>query len=316
MPANTPWTVEDMPNLAGRTVIVTGANSGTGFESARAFARKGAHTILACRSLERGQVAMEAIRRESPQALIDLRPLDLADLSSVRGFAEVFKPEHETLHILCNNAGVMALPYRTTADGFEMQFGTNHLGHFALTGLLIDRIFSAAGGRIVTVSSNVHHSGKINFNDLNGQYAYKKWQAYAQSKLANLLFAYELQRKLAASDSETISVGAHPGYAATNLQQAGPEMARAPLQKIIMSVMNRLLAQSAAMGALPILYAATSPTVQGGDYIGPGGFQEMKGFPAKVTSNEASYDQTLAKQLWSISEELTGVSFDALEHPK
>jgi len=302
-----------MPDLTGKVVIVTGANIGLGYEAARAFARKGAYTILACRSMERGEAALNAICRESPQGSSDLMQLDLADLSSIRRFVEAFQQKHEVLHILCNNAGVMALPYRTTVDGFEMQFGTNHLGHFALTGLLTDQIIGASGGRIVTVSSSYHRSGTINFADLHGQQSYNKWGAYAQSKLANLLFAYELQRKFEASGIDAISVGAHPGYSATNLQFAGPHMERSTLQKIIMSLMNEFFAQSAAMGALPILYAATAPNVQGGDYIGPGGFLEMRGYPTKVFSSEASRDPNLAKKLWAVSEELTGVRYKALE---
>lgn len=308
--ANNKWTADNLPDLAGKTIIITGANSGLGYEAARAFARKGAQTILACRSQARGEAALNALRREAPQAGLALMRLDLADLSSVRRFAETFKQQYPALHVLCNNAGVMALPYQATVDGFEMQFGVNHLGHFALTGLLLDRLIETPGSRIVTVSSSIHYLGRIEFDDLHGRRRYKRWAAYAQSKLANLLFAYELQRKLAAGGAQTISLAAHPGYAATNLQFAGAEMAGWTVQKLIMTIGNLLFAQSAARGAWPILYAATSAETRGGDYIGPAGFMELWGHPVKVNSNQKSRDPALAARLWSASERLTGVYYD------
>jgi NAD(P)-dependent dehydrogenase (short-subunit alcohol dehydrogenase family) len=233
--------------------------------------------------------------------------LDLADLRSVRSFADTLRARYDTLALLINNAGVMALPYRRTVDGFEMQFGTNHLGHFALTGLLLPAILATPRARVVTVSSGAHTNGSIDFDNLDGSKGYTPWRAYAQSKLANLLFAYELQRRFAAAGATALSVGCHPGWAATNLQAAGPRMAGARLRVRLMTIANRVLAQSAAMGALPILYAATAEGVNGCDYIGPTSWGGMRGYPGKVRSSARSYDVALARRLWQVSEELTGV---------
>ena len=309
MPPNTPWTVDQMPDLSGKTVIVTGGNSGIGFEALRQFARKGASAVLACRDRGKGQAAIDAIRSSDPGARIEMMPLDLASLASVRAFSDAFRAQHNALHILCNNAGVMALPYRQTTDGFEMQFGTNHLGHFALTGRLLDRLRDTDGARIVTVSSGAHRMGKIRFDDLQWQHGYRKWLAYGQSKLANLLFTYELQRRLDAAGARQIAVACHPGYAATNLQAAGPRMAGSSAMEYISELGNRLLAQSAAMGALPTLYAATAADVHGGDYIGPDGLGELWGSPTKVPSNARSHDPDAARRLWEVSETLTGVTY-------
>ena len=285
--------------LTGKTTLITGANSGIGYEAARALAQKGADVIMACRSLEKGEAAVQAILEETPQAKLNLMALNLADLASVREFAGKVRAEYTQLDLLINNAGVMAIPYRQTADGYEMQLGTNHLGHFALTGLLLDLALKAKHARIVTISSQVHKTGRINFDDLNSEKSYQKWLAYGQSKLANLLFAYELQRKLAAAGHDALSVAAHPGYSATNLQDSSG----------IFSALNPLMAQSAAMGALPALFAATHPEVKGGDFIGPRSFGGWRGYPAKAKSNLASYDESVAKKLWKVSEELTGVSY-------
>ena len=247
--------------------------------------------------------------RVVPAASLEVLSLDLANLASVRRFAEDFPAVHTRLDMLINNAGVMAIPRRVTADGFEMQLGTNHLGHFALTGLLLPLIMKTPNSRIVTVSSGAHMFGKINFDDLQSERSYSKFGVYGQSKLANLLFAYELQRRLVAAGSGTISVAAHPGYASTNLQSVGPQMDGSKLGEWTMSAANRVLAQSAAIGALPEVYAATSPAVRGGDYIGPDGFMGQKGFPQKVGSNSRSYDQKDAARLWAVSEQLTGVSY-------
>ncbi len=304
------WVETHIPPQQGKAVLITGANSGLGFEAARLLAAKGARVILAVRDVTRGERAVAEIRRSVPAADLAVLPLDLASLASIRrAAAEVLRSE-ERLEVLINNAGVMAIPRRLTADGFEMQFGVNHLGHFALTGLLLPLLLRTPAARVVTVSSGAHVIGRINFDDLHGERRYHPWAAYAQSKLANLLFAYELQRRLAAAGSKTISVAAHPGYAATNLQRVGPEMSGSKLGMWLMAASNRLLAQSAAMGALPEVYAATSPRVQGGDYIGPDGPLGQRGFPKKVRSSPRSYDLDAAARLWAVSEALTGVRFE------
>jgi NAD(P)-dependent dehydrogenase (short-subunit alcohol dehydrogenase family) len=303
------WIEQNIPSQAGKTALITGANSGLGFEAAKVLAGKGAHTVMAVRDMAKGEKAAADVRAAVPNADLKVMALDLASLASIRSFAETFAASHGRLDMLINNAGVMAIPPRTTADGFEMQFGTNHLGHFALTGLLLPLILKTAGARVATVSSGIHIIGKINFDDLQSERSYSKWAAYGQAKLANLLFAYELQRKLEASGSSVISVVAHPGYASTNLQNVGPEMEGSRSGQRTMLAANRVMAQSAAMGALPEVYAATSPHVHGGDYIGPDGFLGQKGFPKKVKSNSRSRDQAVAARLWAVSEELTGVGY-------
>lgn len=305
------WSTERMPDLSGATIVVTGANSGLGFEATRAFARTGGHVVMACRSVERGQQAAEEIREEFPSASLSVHECDLADLGSVEAFAEEFTRTYPSLHVLCNNAGVMAIPRSETAQGFETQLGINHLGHFALTGLLLDRLAGTGGEtRVVTQSSNLHENGEIDFEDLHSEGEYDEWDAYAQSKLANLLFAYELDRRLRAADSEVKSVACHPGYAATDLQRRGPEMKGSRLRLWMMSAANALFAQSAEAGALPLLYAATHSEIEGGQYVGPGGFRNMRGTPEVQRSSERSYDRDRAKRLWTVSEELTGVRYD------
>lgn len=305
------WTEGNIPDLTGKTVIVTGGNSGIGFEAARQLAAKGAQVVLACRDLAKAADAAARISAACAAAEVETMQLDLASLASVRAFAAAFLEKHGALHVLCNNAGVMALPHRRTADGFEMQFATNHLGHYALTGLLLERLLSTPSSRVVTVSSTAHRFGRIDFDDLHGERRYRKWRAYAQSKLANLLFTYELQRKLEAAGAHTLAVACHPGYAATNLQATGPKMEGAHLMEAVSRLGNRLLAQSAAMGALPVLYAAVAPDVRGGDYIGPDGFLENWGYPKKVRSSAASHDPATAARLWEISEQLTGIRYEA-----
>lgn len=302
------WTANNIPDQTGKTAVVTGANSGLGYETVRGLARKNANIIMASRNPEKGQAALNAIQAEFPQASLELMSLDLSDLSSVHAFAQAYTQKHDKLDMLINNAGVMALPYQKTSDGFEMQFGTNHLGHFALTGLLLEPLLNTAGARVVTVSSGLHHSGEMDFNDLNWEKSYNKWSAYGRSKLANLLFTYELERKLEASKQDVISVAAHPGYAATNLQSGG-----GAVQRVGMSIMNKLLAQSAEMGALPQLYAATAPDVVGGDYFGPKGLQESRGYPVKVASNDKSHNLADAAQLWKVSVEMTKVTYAQLD---
>lgn len=304
-----PWSVEHLPDMTGRAAIVTGANSGLGLETARGLAARGAHVVLACRSADKTREAMTAVRAGTPDASLEFLPLDLASLASVREFASQFMARHQRLDILCNNAGVMALPQRRTEDGFEMQIGTNHLGHFALTGLLLDAIRATPGARVVNVSSLFHKYGKIRFDDLNWERGYSRWPAYGQSKLANLLFTYELQRRFDRVGIDALSVASHPGYSATNLQFAGPAMEKSMLGKLVMRVSNALVAQPPEMGALPSLYAAGAADVDGGDFIGPDGRGEWRGYPAKVRSNRASHDEVAAGKLWRLSEELTGVSY-------
>jgi len=305
---NQQWTLNDIPDQQGRVVVVTGGNSGIGYEAALALAGKNAHVILTARSMDKGEAAVRSIREKYPQAKIEMMQLDLADLKSVRNFVQMFLAKYNHLDILINNAGVMAIPKRKTVDGFEMQFGTNHLGHFALTGLLLPALKATPNGRIVTVSSGVHTSGDIHFDDLQWEKNYDRWGAYAQSKLANLLFAYELQRQLAVTGSSLISVGCHPGYAATNLQAAGPQMDGSAFRLWMMNLANAIFAQGQDMGALPTLYAAVAADVNGCDYIGPQG--GMRGYPAKVMSNNKSYDEALAQRLWQVSEKLTGVVYE------
>lgn len=305
------WTAEEMGDLSERTVIVTGANSGLGYEATKSFAHHGAEVVLACRSTERGDKAAERIHQESPDASLTVLELDLADLSSIEAFATTFKNEYDDLHILCNNAGVMGIPRSETADDFETQFGVNHLGHFALTGLLLDVLRETEGEtRVVTQSSGLHERGEIDFDDLQGERSYDKWDAYGQSKLANLLFAYELQRHLdSIGVDDVMSVACHPGYADTNLQQRGPEQSGSMLRLWMMKAANVVFAQDAEDGVLPLLYAATAPDITGEDYIGPGGVMNMRGSPEKQRSSDRSYDETTAKRLWEVSEELTGVTY-------
>ncbi|WP_299266949.1 oxidoreductase [Halorientalis sp.] len=309
------WTTAQMPDVSGETVIVTGANSGLGFEGTRAFAEAGATVVMACRSVGRGESAADEIRGQVPDATLSVTELDLADLESVASFAEAFTDTYDGLRALCNNAGVMAIPRSETEDGFETQFGVNHLGHFALTGHLLDALRETDGeSRVVTQSSGLHENGTIEFSDLQNERDYGKWDAYGQSKLANLLFAFELNRRLDAAGTDGVtSVGCHPGYADTNLQRRGPEQAGSTLRLAIMKVANAVVAQDAATGALPMLYAATAPEVRGGEYIGPSGFMNMRGPPAEDTPSRRARDSETARRLWDRSEELTGVTYDLPE---
>jgi NAD(P)-dependent dehydrogenase (short-subunit alcohol dehydrogenase family) len=309
MADNGHWAAVDIPDQSGRVAVVTGGNSGIGYEAALQLALKGATVVLACRDAARANAAAEQIRSSHPRGSVEPMQLDLASLTSIRGFADAFRAAYPRLDLLCNNAGVMALPYRKTADGFEMQIGTNHLGHFALTGLLMDRLLAVDGSRVVTVSSGAHRAGSIRFDDLHWERGYGKWRAYGQSKLANLLFCFELQRRLESSGKHTISVACHPGYAATNLQFAGPRMEGSTLGERIFGIGNQLFSQGADMGALPTLYAATAPDVRGGDYIGPSSVGELWGHPRKVSSSGRSRNRETAKRLWEVSEKLTGVRY-------
>src|SRR5450755_3430974 len=285
------WTAADIADQSGRTYVVTGANSGLGAVAATELARAGANVIVACRDTKKGEQAAAAMPGQT-----EVRHLDLADLASIRAFAA----DLGEIAVLVDNAGVMATPKSRTKDGFELQIGTNHLGHFALTGLLLGRITD----RVVTMSSAAHRMGRIHLDDLNwDRRRYQRWQAYGQSKLANLLFTYELDRRLCAAGSTRKALAAHPGYAATNLQSHTDSF-----QDRVMSVTNSLVAQSAHMGALPALYAATQPSLPGGSFIGPDGLFEQRGYPKIVRSSRRSYDETTAAGLWSLSEMLTGVT--------
>jgi NAD(P)-dependent dehydrogenase (short-subunit alcohol dehydrogenase family) len=298
------WTAADVPDQHGRTVVITGANSGIGFEAAKALAEGGATVVLACRDTDRAGQAADRIRADVLNADIRITELDLASLGSIRAAAERIRADHSRIDLLINNAGLMIPPYGRTEDGFELQFGTNHLGHFALTGLLVDRMVTAPGSRIVTVSSNAHKGGRINFDDLQSTQRYSRMAAYGQSKLANLLFTYELQRRLAEAGAETIAVAAHPGGSRTELTRNTPGLFR-PLTGILM----RIVGQSAAMGALPTLRAAVDEAVCGGDYYGPNGRSGQTGYPKLVESNALSHDTAAARRLWIESERLTGISY-------
>jgi NAD(P)-dependent dehydrogenase (short-subunit alcohol dehydrogenase family) len=307
------WDASDIPDLSGRVALVTGANSGIGLAAAEELAAHGASVLLACRDRARGAAAVEVVRARRPaDAAVELVELDLGDLASVRAAATTVAACPEPLDLLVNNAGVMAPPRRETADGFELQLGTNHLGHFALTALLRDRLLAAPEPRVVTLTSGAHRLGSIDFDDLQRRHRYMRWLAYGQSKLANLLFALELQRRAAAADSNLRSLAAHPGYAATNLQHAGPRIGGGLFSRLtdpVWSVSNHLLGQSAAAGALPTLYAATEPDLPGGALIGPDGPAAIRGAPTLESPSRAALDEDTARRLWQVSEELTGVEF-------
>lgn len=302
------WNIEKMPDLTGKIIIVTGANSGLGYESVKAFASKGAEVILAARSMEKGEGAKNKIRKEVSDANIQVMQLDLGDLDSVRAFADTVKKKYNKLDVLLNNAGIMMTPYFKTKDGFEGQFGTNHLGHFALTGLLIDLLLKTPGSKIVNVSSGAHKNGVMDFDNLqfeNGK-GYSPMKAYGRSKISNLLFTYELQRKLELKGKDTIAVASHPGVALTNLTR---HMKGQFILKILMPLF-KFMAQDQSMGALPQIRASVDPDVKGSEYYGPDGKREMKGYPVVVQSNEASHNKEDAAKLWEESVKLTGVKFE------
>jgi NAD(P)-dependent dehydrogenase (short-subunit alcohol dehydrogenase family) len=300
------WTTSDMPNLQGRRAIVTGANSGLGFVTAAALAEHGAQVTLAVRDLAKGEQAAQRMLAADPTSDLDVQQLDLADLASVRSFADSWSHANpEGLDLLINNAGIMAIPRRETADGFEMQLGTNHLGHFALTMLLMPALMAIPRSRVVTVSSQAHRMGTMNFDDLNSRKSYGPWRAYGQSKLANLLFTDELQRRLDRLGIPMLSLAAHPGFASTNLQTAGPAMRGRKFQERVTGFVSNLVAQSAQMGALPTLYAATAPGIPGASYIGPDGFGEQRGYPRIVDRSASAKSESDAKRLWEESEILT-----------
>jgi NAD(P)-dependent dehydrogenase (short-subunit alcohol dehydrogenase family) len=295
----TKWTTADIPDQTGRVAVITGSNTGLGYETAAALAYHGAHVVLAVRNLDKGKDAATLIQRRSPNADVALQELDLTSLDSIHAAAEQLRSDHDHIDLLINNAGVMMTPKSTTKDGFELQLGTNHLGHFVFTGLLLDRLLAVPGSRVVTVSSMGHRIGRIRFDDLQSDRAYSRAGAYGQSKLANLLFTYELQRRLVGTN--TIAVAAHPGSSTSELSRNVP--------RLVQLAFKPLELQGADMGALPTLRAATDPTVLGGQYYGPDGFVGMRGFPKVVGSSAKSHDTDTQRRLWTVSEELTGVTY-------
>jgi NAD(P)-dependent dehydrogenase (short-subunit alcohol dehydrogenase family) len=299
------WTSEAMGSQTGRRILITGANSGIGYQAALELARHGARVLLGCRNAAKGEAARRRIVQESPGALVEVVLLDMASLASIRGFAEAYVNSGERLDVLVNNAGVMALPARElTAEGFERQFGTNHLGHFALTGRLLPALLRAEAPRVVTVASLAHRSGKMVWDDLQGERSYSPWGAYNASKLANILFARELDRRAREAGSRVVSVAVHPGVSKTNIADYGKDFKTRFIQ-----LMGWMFMQSDAMGALPTLYAATVPEVRGGEYVGPDGMGEMKGYPTVVKPRPQALNEADGRRLWEVSERLTGVGY-------
>ncbi len=293
------WKFDNIPDQTDRVAIVTGANAGIGFAAAKALAHKGARVVLACRNEAKGNAAVERIRADSPRGTVELMPLDLADLASVRAFAAAFAKSHDRLDLLINNAGVMIPPESKTEDGFELQIGVNFLGHFALTGLLLDRLEATPGARVVTLSSLAHRGGRIDFDSFRGPDNYKAWRAYQQSKLACLMFTLELQRRLESTGSSVQSLAAHPGGTKTDLQRHNG----------VLSALTALVCMNADQGALPTLYAATDETASGGDYIGPHGMAETRGYPAPARIANRARDPEVSAQLWAVAEDYTGVRY-------
>jgi NAD(P)-dependent dehydrogenase (short-subunit alcohol dehydrogenase family) len=310
------WTAEQIPSQAGKTALVTGANSGVGYQAALQLARHGAHVLLGCRNVAKGQAALERLLREAPGSSAEVIELDMASLASIRRVAAEFGARAATsgigLDLLINNAGVMALPQRElTADGFERQFGTNHLGHFALTGLLMPQLLATPSPRVVTVSSLAHRTGKIDFDNLQGERKYAPRDAYNRSKLANLMFALELDRRARAAGSRLLSIPVHPGVSRTRIIENG--MRPTGLKAMVIGMVSAVVMQSDEAGALPTLYAATSPAAKGGEYIGPDGFMAIKGSPVVEQPRPQALDEAVAKRLWTVSEELTGVVYPPLK---
>lgn len=300
-----PWTAADIPDLTGRTAVVTGANSGLGLETTRELARKGAHVVMACRSEDRARRARAEIRQDVPDATLDVEILDLASLDSVRQFAEGY--DHDRLDVLYCNAGLMAIPRSETEDGFETQFGVNVLGHFALVGRLLDRLLATEGGRVVWLSSMAAWSGKIDFRDLQGERSYGRWRAYNQTKLADLMLGIDMNRRLQAAGETTISLAAHPGLSNTNLQSASVEENGSVIEKAIYSVTMDRIAMTQAEGALPQLRAGTDPFACGGAFYGPD--HRMRGVPVEVNPPSQALNPGARAHLWAVCENLTGVSF-------
>lgn len=303
------WTQNDIPDLSGKVVIITGANSGLGLESTKALAAKGATVVMACRNLSKAEKAKAEVLQKVPNAKLDVMQLDNASLESVRNFAAAFKAKYDRLDILLNNAGVMAIPRQETADGFEKQLGVNHLAHFALTGLLLDVLIQTPGSRVHSTSSSAAFNGSINFNDLMGEQEYGRWTAYGQSKLANAVFATELDRRLKAAGHDTIANSSHPGLVMGNLQSNSLQQSGTPLsERILYGVIGPLIGQDVSMGVLPQLYATTAPDAKGGVFYGPKTFR-ARGYPAEQPCNAALDDADLLKRFWNISEELTSIHY-------
>jgi NAD(P)-dependent dehydrogenase (short-subunit alcohol dehydrogenase family) len=304
------WDQNDIQDQSGKVFIVTGANSGLGLYAAKGLAEKGATVVMAVRNEAKGEAAVQEILEEFPNAKLDLMILDLASFSSIKEFASKFNAKYSQLHGLLNNAGIMQPPYRQTEDGIELQMGVNHYGHYLLTGLLLEKIKATPGARVVNQSSFGHRTaGSINYETVSTGKGYNRSTVYGQSKLANLLFAYELQRKFEENNIDAVSVGVHPGYTATNLQSNGPSVGGRGFFYFFYKIGN-LFAQSVEKGCLPLLYGAVGPEIEGADYIGPSGLGGFRGHPKRVKSNEASYDTVLATELWKSSEELTGLRYD------
>ena len=302
------FTENDIPRMDGKVVVITGANSGIGFEASRMLAGRGAHVVMSCRDEGRMGGALTSLRAMVPDAKVDGLVLDLASLGSIERASNELANSHPHIDVLVNNAGVMAVPERTTVDGFELQFGTNHLGHFAFTGRILPLLDHVNGGRVVTVSSLLHRQGRIDFGAIPRPSKYDQGRQYSMSKLANLLFTYELERRFRKSSSTAIAIGCHPGYSSTNLQHVGPKMRGSLLQALMMRAMNALVAQPAAVGALATVMAATGD-VRGGDYVGGARMNQLRGLPEILRSSPASYDHGTAERLWGVSETLTGVTY-------
>ena len=302
------WTQHNIPDLTGKVIVITGANSGLGFECSKTLAEKGATVVMAVRTMSKGETAKSDILKTQPNASLDIMQLDVGDLSSVREFATAFKAKYDRLDILLNNAGVMAIPRQVTADGFEMQLGVNHLGHFALTGLLLDVIVKTPNARIHNVSSSANYSGTINFDDLMGEQDYGRWSAYGQSKLANIFFTFELQKRLNATDYDTITNTSHPGIVLTNLQANSVEQSGTKVEAFLYRIIEPIMAQDVSMGVLPMLYGSTATDAKGGVFYGPRTLN-MRGYPAEKKVNKQAYDADALKRFWEASEELTGISY-------
>ena len=300
------WTQQDIPDLTGKIVVITGANSGLGLECAKTLAAKGATVVMTARNLAKGETARTEILAEHPAAALDLMQLDVGDLRSVRAFVTAFKANYDRLDILLNNAGVMAIPRQLTPDGFETQLGVNHLGHFALTGLLLEVITGTPNARIHNVSSSANYTGTINFDDLMGEKNYSRWAAYGQSKLANIFFTFELQKRLTASGFDTMANTSHPGLVMGNLQANSVEQSGTGMEAWLYRIITPLMAQDITMGVLPMLYGMTAPEAKGGVFYGPKTFN-LRGYPAVKKANKEAYDAAALKRFWAVSEELTGV---------